>query len=76
MDLGEYTTPEDFAADVKLIFKNCLTYNPPSHDVVGMAKKLEVGRLTRFSKFCHQKILYKFHQIWCGKIDKSGHTLI
>ena len=24
-----------------LIFKNCYQYNPPEHDVVGMARKLE-----------------------------------
>merc|ERR1711970_627015 len=31
---------EEFAEDVRLIFENCFTYNPPEHEVVGMAKLL------------------------------------
>lgn len=51
MDLGtvksklenrEYKKTEDFAADVRLIFTNCYKYNPPDHEVVAMAKKLQV----------------------------------
>ena len=50
MDLGtvkaklnerRYRGPEDFASDVRLVFTNCYTYNPPEHDVVGMARKLQ-----------------------------------
>lgn len=50
MDLGtvkmklnkrEYRTAADFAADVRLIFTNCYKYNPPNHDVVTMARKLQ-----------------------------------
>lgn len=41
MDNREYRTPQDFAADVRLIFTNCYKYNPADHDVVAMARKLQ-----------------------------------
>ncbi|XP_041450808.1 bromodomain-containing protein 2-like [Drosophila obscura] len=50
MDLGTvkrkmhnrgYNNLAEFAADVRLIFSNCYTYNPAHHDVVIMCKKLE-----------------------------------
>ncbi|XP_076353714.1 bromodomain-containing protein 3-like isoform X2 [Tachypleus tridentatus] len=37
----EYKSPEEFASDVRLIFTNCYKYNPPDHDVVAMARKLQ-----------------------------------
>merc|ERR1711884_770302 len=41
LDGGKYLTAEEFADDMRLMFQNCYTYNPPDHDVVGMAKKLK-----------------------------------
>lgn len=41
MDAREYNTPHAFATDVRLIFSNCYKYNPPDHDVVKMARKLQ-----------------------------------
>merc|ERR1719222_1260912 len=50
MDLGtvrtkmegrEYRMPADFATEIRLIFTNCYKYNPPEHDVVAMARKLQ-----------------------------------
>merc|ERR1719244_1175313 len=50
MDLGtvktkmegrDYRTPAEFAIDMRLIFTNCYKYNPPEHDVVAMARKLQ-----------------------------------
>ena len=38
---GVYATADEFAADVRLIFSNCFKYNPPDHDVVKMARKLQ-----------------------------------
>lgn len=55
MDLGSvksklskdaYESPFDFAADVRLTFKNAMTYNPRGHDVHAMAEQL----LTRFEE--------------------------
>ena len=45
MEAGEYSNPDEFAADVRLIFINCYTYNPPKHGVVKMGMKLQVRAL-------------------------------
>ncbi|KAF7838199.1 transcription factor GTE10-like [Senna tora] len=37
---GEYSSPLDFAADVRLTFSNAMTYNPPGNDVHVMAESL------------------------------------
>nr|XP_042899942.1 bromodomain-containing protein 3 isoform X2 [Parasteatoda tepidariorum] len=59
MDLGTvkskledrvYKTPAEFAADVRLIFTNCYKYNPPDHEVVAMARKLQDVFEMRFAK--------------------------
>ena len=41
MDSREYQASTMFEYDVLTIFKNCYKYNPPEHDVVGMARRLE-----------------------------------
>ena len=41
MDSRNYTDAEEFHEDVVQIFKNCYIYNPDTHDVVAMARKLE-----------------------------------
>lgn len=38
---GDYTTPEEFEADIRLMFNNCYTYNPPALPVHNMGKQLE-----------------------------------
>ena len=43
----EYNTPDEFSTDMRLIVTNCYKYNPPDHDVVGMAKKLSDAFETR-----------------------------
>lgn len=45
MENREYSTPQEFATDVRLIFTNCYKYNPPDHDVVKMARKLQDVRI-------------------------------
>ncbi|KAI4336286.1 hypothetical protein L6164_014830 [Bauhinia variegata] len=37
---GEYSSPMDFAADVRLTFSNAITYNPPGNDIHIMAETL------------------------------------
>ncbi|XVF11579.1 hypothetical protein REPUB_Repub08aG0039400 [Reevesia pubescens] len=37
---GQYSSPLDFAADVRLTFSNAMTYNPPGNDVHCMAETL------------------------------------
>ncbi|XP_041861530.1 bromodomain testis-specific protein [Melanotaenia boesemani] len=50
MDQGEYGDAKEFAADVRLMFSNCYRYNPPSHEVVYMARKLQDVFEARFLK--------------------------
>lgn len=42
MEAREYNSSSEFAADVRLMFSNCYRYNPPDHDVVKMARQLQV----------------------------------
>ncbi|XP_066530164.1 bromodomain-containing protein 2a [Hoplias malabaricus] len=50
MDQREYTGALQFAADIRLMFSNCYKYNPPDHDVVAMARKLQDIFEFRFAK--------------------------
>ncbi|XP_038850233.1 bromodomain-containing protein 3-like isoform X1 [Salvelinus namaycush] len=50
MDSREYWDSQQFSADVRLMFSNCYKYNPPDHDVVGMARKLQDVFEFRFAK--------------------------
>lgn len=50
MENREYNTIEEFAVDMRLIVTNCYKYNPPDHDVVGMAKKLSEAFESRYAK--------------------------
>lgn len=55
MENREFHDAQEFAADIRLMFSNCYKYNPPDHDVVAMARKLQV-RMTRW--LC--KLLFLF----------------
>ncbi|XP_022076481.2 bromodomain testis-specific protein isoform X1 [Acanthochromis polyacanthus] len=50
MNYGEYANAKEFAADVRLMFSNCYKYNPPSNEVVYMARKLQDVFEARFLK--------------------------
>ncbi|KAL2099563.1 hypothetical protein ACEWY4_003957 [Coilia grayii] len=50
MDGREYMDAQSFAADVRLMFSNCYKYNPPDHEVVAMARKLQDVFEMRFAK--------------------------
>jgi hypothetical protein len=41
LDEGKYTEADDYVRDIRLVFENCYTYNPPDHPVVAMAKKMQ-----------------------------------
>ena len=47
LDSRAYTSADEFASDVRTIFQNCYTYNPDTHDVVAMARKLQAVRAQR-----------------------------
>ncbi|XP_051549891.1 bromodomain-containing protein 3-like isoform X6 [Myxocyprinus asiaticus] len=50
MDGREYQDAQSFAADVRLMFSNCYKYNPPDHEVVAMARKLQDVFEMKFAK--------------------------
>uniref|UniRef100_A0A8C9WU79 Bromodomain containing 4 n=2 Tax=Sander lucioperca TaxID=283035 RepID=A0A8C9WU79_SANLU len=50
LDNRQYRDAQEFAADVRLMFSNCYKYNPPDHDVVGMARNLQDVFEMRFAK--------------------------
>ncbi|XP_069435922.1 bromodomain-containing protein 3 isoform X2 [Ovis canadensis] len=50
MDSREYPDAQGFAADIRLMFSNCYKYNPPDHEVVAMARKLQDVFEMRFAK--------------------------
>ncbi|KAJ7308221.1 hypothetical protein JRQ81_008742 [Phrynocephalus forsythii] len=50
MDGREYHDAQGFAADIRLMFSNCYKYNPPDHEVVAMARKLQDVFEMRFAK--------------------------
>ncbi|XP_038600794.1 bromodomain testis-specific protein isoform X3 [Tachyglossus aculeatus] len=59
MDLGtiqkkmnnqDYKDAHEFAADVRLMFMNCYKYNPPDHEIVGMARMLQDVFEMQFAK--------------------------
>ncbi|XP_057326892.1 bromodomain-containing protein 4-like isoform X2 [Microplitis mediator] len=56
MDSREYKTAQEFAGDVRLIFTNCYKYNPPDHDVVAMARKLQDVFEMRYAKIPDEPI--------------------
>ncbi|XP_066569073.1 bromodomain-containing protein 3 isoform X2 [Amia ocellicauda] len=50
MDGRDYQDAQGFAADIRLMFSNCYKYNPPDHEVVAMARKLQDVFEMRFAK--------------------------
>ncbi|KAK0136503.1 Bromodomain testis-specific protein [Merluccius polli] len=54
MDRREYSAAQQFAADMRLMFSNCYKYNPPAHEVVGMARKLQDVFEERYSKITEE----------------------
>ncbi|XP_053328664.1 bromodomain-containing protein 2 isoform X2 [Spea bombifrons] len=50
MENRDYQDAQEFAADVRLMFSNCYKYNPPDHDVVAMARKLQDVFEFRYAK--------------------------
>lgn len=47
LETREYRDAQEFAADVRLMFSNCYKYNPPDHEVVAMARKLQAENQAR-----------------------------
>ncbi|KAJ3164425.1 hypothetical protein HDU88_005302 [Geranomyces variabilis] len=58
LDAGEYETIDEFAADAKLIFHNCYTFNPPGTDVYKYGQQLEQA----------------FEKKWAEKASATAHA--
>lgn len=56
MDGRDYLDAQAFAADIRLMFSNCYKYNPPDHEVVAMARKLQDVFEMRFAKMPDEPI--------------------
>jgi len=50
MDNHNYASHLDFANDMRLVFTNCYKYNPPDHEIVAMARKLQDVFEMKYSK--------------------------
>lgn len=56
MENREYHHAQEFAAHIRLMFSNCYKYNPPDHDVVAMARKLQDVFEFRYAKMPDEPI--------------------
>ncbi len=50
LESGKYATPDNFAKDMRLVWKNAMTYNMPNSDIYATAEKLKKLFDRRFSK--------------------------
>ncbi|KAM9326982.1 bromodomain-containing protein 2 [Gastrophryne carolinensis] len=57
MENREYRDAQEFAGDVRLMFSNCYKYNPPDHDVVAMARKLQDVFEFRYAKMPDEPVV-------------------
>ncbi|XP_076403038.1 bromodomain testis-specific protein isoform X13 [Peromyscus maniculatus bairdii] len=71
MDNQEYKDAYEFAADVRLMFMNCYKYNPPDHEVVAMARMLQLNAVHQQLQVLSQVPLRKLKR----KNEKSKRAL-
>jgi bromodomain-containing factor 1 len=50
VDLGEYEALDEFEADVRLMFSNCYTFNPPGSEVFSLGTQLEAAFNTKWGE--------------------------
>uniref|UniRef100_A0A8C9S604 Bromodomain-containing protein 2 n=1 Tax=Scleropages formosus TaxID=113540 RepID=A0A8C9S604_SCLFO len=74
MDNREYRDAQQFAADVRLMFSNCYKYNPPDHDVVAMARKLQDVFEFRFAKMPDEPVEETTTALGGGMSLSTGHS--
>lgn len=73
MDSREYQDAQGFAADIRLMFSNCYKYNPPDHEVVAMARKLQVKVLASCREVLVQ--VQGEIQVWICSWHQQGRFL-
>ncbi|KAH9374862.1 hypothetical protein HPB48_015304 [Haemaphysalis longicornis] len=54
MDIRVYDSHEEFARDMRLVFKKCYRYNPSGHEVVAMAQELQTLFKLLYAKMPHE----------------------
>ena len=59
LESDQYADYKDVHADVTLMFKNCYIYNPTTHSVVKMAKKLEQIAEKRFVHMVTRRFFFQ-----------------
>lgn len=50
LDAGRYPSPAEYADDVRLVWRNCMTYNKEGSDYYNMAQKLDKWFNDKFAK--------------------------
>ncbi|ORX57887.1 Bromodomain-domain-containing protein [Piromyces finnis] len=61
---GEYPTMNEFVDDVDLVFKNCMTYNPPNNPVHKMGQEMKdffIEQLKKYPDHFTEILLHKFN---------------
>ncbi|TRY60466.1 hypothetical protein DNTS_028904 [Danionella cerebrum] len=71
IDSREYQDAQIFASDVRLMFSNCYKYNPPDHEVVAMARKLQDVFEMRFAKMPDEPVEVAGGVAGAGVVSKS-----
>lgn len=51
IETGKYTTIDDFAKDMRLMFSNCLRYNPPESPIILQVRQLREAFEYRYAQF-------------------------
>ena len=69
----QYSSAQEFAEDLRLIFTNCYKYNPADSDVVMMAKKLQDVFEIRFARMPDEHAFDTLDKL--SNKDDSGSSL-
>ena len=59
MENRDYNSHLDFASDMRLVFTNCYKYNPPDHEIVAMARKLQDVFEMKYAKIPEDEPFHK-----------------
>lgn len=76
MENRDYNSHLDFASDMRLIFTNCYKYNPPDHQVVAMARKLQDVFEMRYAKIPDDSTAHKLGDSDVDSEDERERKLL
>ncbi|KAG5680626.1 hypothetical protein PVAND_010120 [Polypedilum vanderplanki] len=73
MENGIYKSPEEFAADIRLMINNCVTYNPPNHPIISLCQQFQKVFEDRFNKIISPSIKEEsVEQVKSERISRSN----